>query len=99
MRLTSQDALVMTLGLVMLTAMWGVTLNGWVICYAWSLFFYGIGVGGEYPMTSTTALEHKARGGDSAVNHRDDRMHRGRNVTLAFLMQGWGQLFNQGVLM
>jgi hypothetical protein len=29
-----QDALIMTLGLVMLTASWGTTLNGWVICYA-----------------------------------------------------------------
>ena len=35
----------MTLGLVMLTASWGVTQNGWVICYAWSLFIYSIGVG------------------------------------------------------
>lgn len=35
----------MFIGLLMLTAAWGVTLNGWVICYAWSLFFYGIGVG------------------------------------------------------
>lgn len=34
----------MTHGLVMLTAAWGTTLNGWVICYAWSLFIYGIGV-------------------------------------------------------
>jgi len=35
----------MFLGLIMLTAAWGVTVNGWVICYAWSLFFYSIGVG------------------------------------------------------
>lgn len=35
----------MFLGLVMLTCAWGVTQNGWVICYAWSLFIYGIGVG------------------------------------------------------
>jgi hypothetical protein len=35
----------MTLGLVMLTAAWGLTQNGWVICYVWSLFIYGIGVG------------------------------------------------------
>lgn len=40
-----QDAAVMLLGLVMLTAAWGITQNGWVICYAWSLFIYGIGVG------------------------------------------------------
>jgi hypothetical protein len=27
-----QDALVMFLGLIMLTASWGTSLNGWVIC-------------------------------------------------------------------
>jgi len=27
-------------GLVMLTASWGWTLEGWVILYSWSLFFY-----------------------------------------------------------
>lgn len=36
-----QDALIMFIGLLMLTASWGLSLNGWVVCYAWSLFFYG----------------------------------------------------------
>ncbi|PWN50905.1 MFS general substrate transporter [Violaceomyces palustris] len=91
-----QDALIMTLGSIMLTAMWGTTLNGWVICYAWSLFVYGVGVGGEYPMTSTRAMEGTGSGRAASTG---DRMHRGRNVALAFLMQGWGQLFNQGILL
>lgn len=45
----------MFIGLIMLTAAWGVTQNGWVICYAWSLFFYGIGVGkfSREPQTSS----------------------------------------------
>jgi len=90
-----QDALIMTLGSVMLTAMWGDTMNGWVICYAWSLFIYGLGVGGEYPMTSTRAMEVQA---SRYTTSSDDRMHRGRNVLLAFLMQGWGQFFNQVIL-
>ena len=42
-----QDALIMFLGLVMLTAMWGTSLSGWTIMYAWSLLIYGVGVGGE----------------------------------------------------
>lgn len=88
----------MFLGLVMLTAMWGKTLEGWQVMYAISLFIYGVGVGGEYPMTSTTSMEYKAKGGSKSVNSRDDKLHRGRNVSLAFLMQGWGQLFNQAVL-
>lgn len=36
-----QDAAIMLLGLVMLTASWGGSLQGWVICYAWCLFIYG----------------------------------------------------------
>ncbi len=80
----------------MLTASWGTNLNGWVICYAWSLFFYGFGVGGEYPMTATAAMENSTAAG--LISAREDRLHRGRKVTLAFLMQGWGQLINQVVL-
>ncbi len=60
-----------------------------------SAFYPGIGVGGEYPMTSTSCMEGSGTG-RNATN--GDRLHRGRNVVLAFLMQGWGQLFNQGIL-
>ncbi|ANB13984.1 phosphate transporter PHO84 [Sugiyamaella lignohabitans] len=90
-----QDASIMFIGLIMLTASWGVTLNGWVICYAWSLFFYSVGVGGEYPMTATSGME---RGTRSVFTSADDRLHRGRKVLQAFLMQGWGQFFNQVIL-
>ncbi|KAI1096142.1 MFS general substrate transporter [Rostrohypoxylon terebratum] len=91
-----QDALVMFLGLLMLTGSWGVTLQGWVIMYAWSLFVYGIGVGGEYPITATSSMENAVTAG--RLSTRDDRLHRGRKVTMAFLMQGWGQFVNQVVL-
>lgn len=40
-------------------------------------------------MVGTHAIEHDSPG--PAAN-RDDRLHRGRNVVLAFLMQGWGQV-------
>lgn len=86
----------MFLGLIMLTAAWGVTQNGWVICYVWSLFFYGIGVGGEYPMTATSGMENAV--GSGKISTKEDRLHRGRKVTSAFLMQGWGQFFNQVLL-
>ncbi len=86
----------MFIGLLWLTASWGLTLNGWVVCYAWALFFYGIGVGGEYPMTATAAMENAT--GSGRVSTKEDRLHRGRKVTMAFLMQGWGQFFNQVVL-
>lgn len=91
-----QDATIMFTGLIMLTASWGVTQNGWVICYVWSLFFYGIGVGGEYPMTATSGMENAV--GSGKVSTKEDRLHRGRKVTSAFLMQGWGQFFNQVLL-
>lgn len=91
-----QDAIIMFIGLLMLVASWGTDLNGWVICYTWSLFFYGIGVGGEYPMTATAAMENAT--GSGRVSTKEDRLHRGRKVTMAFLMQGWGQFFNQVIL-
>lgn len=91
-----QDAVIMFLGLVMLTASWGTSLQGWVICYAWSLFFYSIGVGGEYPITATSSLENAASAGK--LSTKEDRLHRGRRVTIAFLMQGWGQFVNQVIL-
>ncbi|MCJ1279171.1 hypothetical protein MMC21_006995 [Puttea exsequens] len=91
-----QDATIMFIGLLMLTASWGVTQNGWVICYVWSLFFYGIGVGGEYPMTATSGMENAV--GSGKISTKEDRLHRGRKVTSAFLMQGWGQFFNQVIL-
>lgn len=91
-----QDVTIMFFGLLMLTASWGVTQNGWVICYVWSLFFYGIGVGGEYPMTATSGMENAV--GSGKISTKEDRLHRGRKVTSAFLMQGWGQFFNQVIL-
>jgi MFS family permease len=91
-----QDATIMFVGLLMLTASWGVTENGWVICYVWSLFFYGVGVGGEYPMTATSGMENAV--GSGKVSTKEDRLHRGRKVTSAFLMQGWGQFANQVIL-
>lgn len=77
----------MLIGAVLLASMWGPTLHGWTIMYGVSLFVFSLGVGGEYPMTSTTSMEK--------FTGKADRMHRGRSVSLAFLMQGWGQLANQ----
>lgn len=77
----------MLLGASLLTAMWGSTYSGWTIMYVVAITIFGFGVGGEYPMTSTTSMEK--------FHGRSDRLHRGRSVLLAFLMQGWGQLLNQ----
>ena len=58
--------------------------------------FYGVGVGGEYPMTATSGMENAV--GSGKISTREDRLHRGRKVVSAFLMQGWGQWFNQVIL-
>lgn len=47
-------------------------------------------------MTATAAMENAT--GAGKISTREDRLHRGRKVTTAFLMQGWGQFFNQAVL-
>lgn len=84
----------MFIGSILLTAMWGKPLYGWTIMYAWSLSWFGIGVGGGYPVISITAME----GVHGQPSNRADRLHRGRTTLLASLMQGWGQLVNQIVL-
>ena len=47
-------------------------------------------------MTATSGMENAV--GSGKVSTREDRLHRGRKVTSAFLMQGWGQLLNQVLL-
>lgn len=47
-------------------------------------------------MTATSGMENAV--GSGKISTRDDRLHRGRKVTSAFLMQGWGQFLNQIVL-
>ena len=82
----------MLLGTILITAVTSSSLNGWVIALAWSFFFYGFGVGGEYPTTSSIASE-KAESSDSL------RERRGRTVVLTFAMQGWGQFVNVSALL
>ena len=47
-------------------------------------------------MTATSSMEDAV--GAGKLSTREDRLHRGRKVTMAFLMQGWGQLINQVLL-
>ena len=48
-------------------------------------------------MTATSGMENAV--GSGKISTRDDRLHRGRKVTSAFLMQGWGQFLNVVILM
>lgn len=47
-------------------------------------------------MTATSGMENAI--GSGQVSTKEGRLHSGRKVTCAFLMQGWGQLLNQGIL-
>ena len=47
-------------------------------------------------MTATSGMENAV--GAGKVSTKEDRLHRGRKVTSAFLMQGWGQMANQAIL-
>lgn len=47
-------------------------------------------------MTATSGMENAV--GSGKISTREDRLHRGRKVTSAFLMQGWGQFINQAIL-
>ena len=87
------DMSVILLGVILLTVSNGTTINGWVIMYAWAQFIFGVGIGGEYPMTSTRATE------ESEENRQYAQRHRGRKVMLAYTMQGWGQFVNLSVLL
>ena len=47
-------------------------------------------------MTATSGMENAV--GSGKLSTREDRLHRGRKVVSAFLMQGWGQFLNQIIL-
>jgi hypothetical protein len=51
----------MLIGSILLTGTWSNNLNVWVIVYAWCLFIYGIGVGGEVSPPSCRTTRHSDR--------------------------------------
>ena len=52
---------------------------------------YGIGVGGEYPLASSSAAER-------AEGNPEMRKRRGETVVLTFSQQGWGNFANTLVI-
>eukprot|EP00475_Leptophrys_vorax_P032428 TRINITY_DN49_c0_g1_i8.p1 TRINITY_DN49_c0_g1~~TRINITY_DN49_c0_g1_i8.p1 ORF type:complete len:471 (-),score=134.43 TRINITY_DN49_c0_g1_i8:79-1491(-) len=60
---------------------WGEAANTIAWCLGLWRLFLGIGIGGEYPLSSVVPAE-------ASGNHS-----RGRNIALVFAMQGWGNLF------
>ena len=68
----------MFVGLLMLTAAWGVTQNGWVICYAWSLFFYSVGVGTFHNFHNFSKWPSRRSKLALGVNYELPQFHRWR---------------------
>lgn len=56
------------------------------------LFIFGFGVGGEYPMASSSASER-------AESDPEMRKRRGETVVLTFTQQGWGNFINTLVIL
>eukprot|EP01138_Halocafeteria_seosinensis_P001688 gb/GECG01001730.1/.p1 GENE.gb/GECG01001730.1/~~gb/GECG01001730.1/.p1 ORF type:complete len:599 (+),score=85.86 gb/GECG01001730.1/:1-1797(+) len=77
---------IMLTGAFMLCASEGPTVQGQFIMFTVALGFFGIGVGGEYPMASSSAAE------------TSETKTRGQSVVLVFSMQGLGILINSLVI-
>lgn len=84
--------LIMFVGACLLTGAYGPTDQVFVSVFCFSLFFYALGVGGEYPLASSSAAE-KAEGDPKL------RKRRGETVVLAFSQQGWGNFANTLVIL
>jgi len=76
---------------ILMTASYGGTVSQLFAMFAAMQFLFGIGVGGEYPVASTSANE-RAESTRSLINKR------GETVVLVFSMQGWGNLTNTLVI-
>eukprot|EP00977_Amphora_coffeiformis_P019979 scaffold7729_cov172-Amphora_coffeaeformis.AAC.8 len=72
-----------------------------------SLFLFGIGVGGEYPLAASSASEKamtstqvspSPHGNDNRDDNSPPQQHRGRQIQLVFSMQGMGIFCNSIVL-
>lgn len=70
---------------------YGTTLNSQWTMFTTLQFFFGVGVGGEYPTASTSANER-------AENTRTLKSRRGETVVSVFSMQGWGNFINTLVI-
>ncbi|PSC68539.1 proton phosphate symporter [Micractinium conductrix] len=84
--------LIMFVGACLLTGAYGPTDQAFLSVFCFSLFFYAVGVGGEYPLASSSAAERAE--GDPELRKR-----RGEMVVLTFSQQGWGNFVNSLVIL
>lgn len=86
-RLTS---LIMVIGGIILSCATG-DAQTFLVVFLIGLFVFGFGVGGEYPLASSSAAER-------AEGNPEMRKRRGETVVLTFTQQGWGNWANTLVI-
>lgn len=72
----------MLLGAILLASSFGSTVEGEFYMFTIALAIFGVGVGGEYPLASSSATERA-----------NSPSERGKTVVLTFSMQGVGNVF------
>lgn len=82
---------IMLVGSIFLCAMDG-PAEVFLALYITGLMVYGVGVGGEYPLASSSASER-------AEGNPEMRKRRGETVVLTFTQQGWGNWSNTLVIL
>lgn len=78
----------MLLAGILCVVSFGTTLTGLFIMFNICIFFFSLGVGGEYPMASSSASERSEA----------ENLGRGRTVVLTFACQGWGNFINTSII-
>jgi MFS family permease len=84
-------SLMFVFGILMSASVPGGSPNAVFTMFTVSQALFGVGVGGEYPVASTSANER-------AENTKHLKNRRGETVVCVFSMQGWGNLINTMVL-
>lgn len=82
---------IMVFGAILLTAASG-SATAFLVVFCTGLCLFGFGVGGEYPLASSSAAERAE--GNPAMRKR-----RGETVVLTFTQQGWGNWSNTLVIL
>jgi MFS family permease len=85
-------ATIMSIGGILLTGAYGTNAQQFLSVFCFSLFFFGTGVGGEYPLSASSSIEKAEEGAQT-------RKKRGELVVLTFSQQGWGNFINVVVIL
>lgn len=104
-------AFLQLIGIIMMTFYYNMSLNTTFIVF--NLFFgiFGLGVGGEYPLTAASAANHHAESAEEALLDDEEKhkvrmlrektrsIRRGETISMAFAMQGVGAVIGSVFLL